>query len=403
MSFAPRVERVRPSLTLQINAEAAAMERGHENVARLGAGEPDFDTPEHIRQAAHQAIEAGYTRYTAVDGYPDLRAAVREKFARDNDLQFADEEVMVTCGAKQALSDLAQVLLRSGDEAVIPRPYWVSYPAQVTLAEADPVFVDAPMDEDFTIAPERLDAALGERTRLLYLNSPNNPTGRVYRRAELEAIAEVLRRHPRVWVVSDDIYEHIRFDSGPFLNLLSVAPDLADRTLVVNGVSKAYAMTGWRVGFVGGPRQVISEMTKVQGQSTAGTASISQHAAQAALRGDQSVVDHMVAAFRTRHERIVPALDALPGIRCRPSDGTFYAFPDASGLIERLPDVDDDRELAERLLHDAEVAVVPGSGFGMPGHLRVSFAASMDTIDTALERLSEFIERETSDAGTQTR
>ena len=389
-TYAQRVERIQPSLTLKINAEAAAMERGGEHVARLGAGEPDFDTPEPIKQAAHEAIDAGYTKYTAVAGFPELRQAVREKFRRDNALEFDDDQVVVTNGAKQALYDVCQTLLRPGDQAVIPRPYWITYPAQVHLAEAEPVFIDAPMEEHFSISPDRLDAALNERTRLLFINSPNNPSGRVYRRVELEAIAEVLRSYPDVYVISDDIYEHINWSSEPFRNLLNVAPDLADRTLVVNGVSKAYAMTGWRIGFVAGPKAVMAEVGKVQGQSTAGAATISQHAAHAALTGDQQVVKDMVAEFRRRHDHIVPALNELPGVECRTSDGTFYSFPDVRELIERTDGIKDDTELAERLLKDVDVAVVPGSGFGMPGHIRVSYAAGMDTIDTALERLKKF-------------
>jgi len=387
--YAPRVERIQPSLTLQINAEAAAMERGHEDVARLGAGEPDFDTPDAIKRAAHSAIDEGDTGYTAVCGTPALREAVRRKFQRDNGLDFTDEQVMVTCGAKQALYDICQTLLRPGDEAIIPRPYWVTYPAQVMMAEAEPVFVDTDEENGFRLSADELAGAIGERTRVVFVNSPNNPTGRVYSRDELGAVAEVLRQHPGVYVISDDIYEHIHWNGEPFRNLLNVAPDLGERCLVVNGVSKAYAMTGWRVGFAGGPAEVIAEMAKVQGQSTAGTSSVSQRAAVEALEGDQTVVRDMVAEFKRRHDHIVPALDALPGVHCPTSEGTFYAFPDMREVIERTDGVSDDMELAEWLLHEVEVAVVPGSGFGLPGHMRVSFAAGMDTIDKALSRLKQ--------------
>lgn len=390
MSYAERVERIQPSLTLKINAEAAAMERGDESVARLGAGEPDFDTPDAIKRAAHSAIDEGYTGYTAVDGYPELKQAVRDKFKRDNNLDFNDDQVLVSCGAKQALFDLCQTLLQPGDEAVIPRPYWVTYPAQVMLAGADPVYLDAPAEERYTVTADRLRAAIHQRTRLVFLNTPNNPTGRIYSRRELGEIAEVLREYPRVNIVSDEIYEHMNWTGEPFYNLLNVAPDLTDRCYVVNGVSKAYAMTGWRVGFVGGPAEGIARMKKVQGQSTAGTASISQHAANAALRGDQTMVRDMMREFKRRHDYIVPALNELPGIACPKSDGTFYAFADARELLDKRNDLEDDLQLAETLLHKAGVAVVPGSGFGAPGRLRVSFAASMDTIDTALERLRRF-------------
>jgi aspartate aminotransferase len=258
------------------------------------------------------------------------------------------------------------------------------------LAEAEPVFVDLKPDEGFTLDAARLEAAMSERTRLLFLNSPHNPTGRILSRRELEDVAGVLRRHPEVYVVSDEIYEHIRWNDRPFLNLLNVAPDLGERCLVVNGVSKAYAMTGWRVGFVAGPEAVIKPMQKVQGQSTAGASSISQRAALAALTGDQSPVAEMAAEYRRRHERIVPALNRLPGVRCPESQGTFYAFPDFSEAIDRMG-AKDDMDFAERLLHEAEVAVVPGSGFGAPGHMRVSFAAALETIDTAMDRLQTFL------------
>jgi len=394
MSYADRVERIQPSLTLKINAEAAAIQadhRGGEAVARLGAGEPDFETPDNIKLAAHQAIDRGFTHYTAVDGYPGLKQAVVEKFRRDNDLTFANDQVLVTCGAKQALYDLCQTLLRPGDEAVIPRPYWVTYPAQVTLAEAQAVYLDLDAKDDYRPRPDRLDAALTDATRLVFLNSPNNPTGRIYDRDTLGAIAEVLRRYPRTFVVSDEIYEHLNWTDQPFRNLLNVAPDLADRCFVVNGVSKAYAMTGWRVGFVAGPREAIAAMKKVQGQSTAGAASISQYAAAEALLGDQTPVRRMVSAYQQRHDHVVPRLNAIPGVQCPYSDGTFYAFPDVREALDRLNGIDTDQQLADALLHQAGVAVVPGSGFGAPGRLRVSFAADMDTINTGLRRLREFL------------
>ncbi len=389
---APRVQCVDPSLTLQINAEAVAMERCGEAVANLGMGEPDFDTPPFVKAAAHAAIDDGYTGYTAVDGYPALKRAVCAKLWRDNALRFEPEQVMITCGAKQALYDVCQTVLRPGDEAVIPCPYWVTYPAQVKLAEATPRFVAMERrDGRFTLDPAALEASLNASTRLVFLNSPHNPTGRVFDRDELGAVAEVLRGYPDVQIVSDDIYEHIRWTGTPYYTLLNVAPDLAGRYFVVNGVSKAYAMTGWRVGYVAGPEDALAAMRKVQGQSTAGTSSISQHAAAAALTGDQACVSEMVAAFKRRHDRIVPALDDLPGVHCPPSDGTFYAFPDFTEAIERCEGVDDDMAFAERLLREAEVAIVPGSGFGAPGHMRISFAAAMETIEEALARLRRFL------------
>ena len=393
MSYADRVERIQPSLTLKINAEAAAIQadhRGGDAVARLGAGEPDFATPDGVKRAAHQAIDQGFTHYTAVDGYDGLKHAVREKFRRDNDLHFQDDQILVTCGAKQALYDLCQTLLRPGDEAVVPRPYWVTYPAQVTLAEAQTVYLDLDAEDGYRPRAERLDAALTDATRLVFLNSPNNPTGRLYDRDTLNALAAVLRRYPRVFVVSDDIYEHLNWTGQPFRNLLNVAPDLADRCFIVNGVSKAYAMTGWRVGYAAGPVELIRAMTTIQSQSTTNASSISQAAARAALTGDQSFVAEACTIYKERHDFVIERLNQIPGFECRPGDGAFYAFPDVTGAIERR-DVVDDTALCEILMAEAGVALVPGAAFGAPGHLRLSFAADIETLTTALRRIEEFM------------
>ncbi|WP_148861326.1 pyridoxal phosphate-dependent aminotransferase [Marinobacter fonticola] len=389
--YAQRIARVSPSMTLQINAEAAAMQDGGEDVARLGAGEPDFDTPEPIKAAAKRAIDEGFTHYTAAAGTQSLKRAVCDKFRRENNLTYAPENIMVTCGAKQSLYNLCQTLLQPGDEAIVPQPYWVSYPAQVTMAEGEPVFVQCDPDEGFTLKPTALEAAISERTRLVFLNSPNNPTGRIYDRAELAAIGEVLRKYPGILIVCDEIYEHLRWVDGPYQNFLNVNPDLKNRCVVVNGVSKAYAMTGWRVGYMAGPKDLIETMDKLQGQSTAGTCSISQHAAEQALRGDQGIVTEMTQAFRRRHDRILPEVKALPNVSCQPAEGAFYLLPDFRTIIAERDDIEDDIQLAHRLLQEAKVALVPGSAFGAPGHLRLSFAADLDTNLEGIRRIEQFL------------
>lgn len=390
-NYSQRIARVSPSMTLQINAEAAAMQEGGEDVARLGAGEPDFDTPEPIKDAARRAIDRGFTNYTAAAGTQSLKEAICDKFQRENDLVFSPENIMVTCGAKQSLYNLCQTLLETGDEAVVPQPYWVSYPAQVTMAEAEPVFAQCDPDEGFTLRSSALEAAISERTRVVFLNSPNNPTGRIYDREELAAIGDVLRKHPDITVVCDEIYEHLRWVDGPYHNFLNVNPDLKDRCVVVNGVSKAYAMTGWRVGYMAGPKDLIETMDKLQGQSTAGTCSISQHAAEQALRGDQQVVTDMAQAFRERHDRILPEVKALPNVSCQPADGTFYLLPDFREVIAERDDIENDVQLADKLLHEAKVALVPGRAFGAEGHLRLSFAADLDTNLAGIRRIGEFL------------
>lgn len=390
-NYSQRIARVSPSMTLQINAEAAAMQEGGEDVARLGAGEPDFDTPEPIKDAARRAIDRGFTNYTAAAGTRSLKEAVCDKFQRENNLAFSPENIMVTCGAKQSLYNLCQTLLETGDEAVVPQPYWVSYPAQVTMAEAEPVFAQCDPDEGFTLRSRALEAAISERTRVVFLNSPNNPTGRIYDREELAAIGEVLRKHPDITIVCDEIYEHLRWVDGPYHNFLNVNPDLKDRCVVVNGVSKAYAMTGWRVGYMAGPKDLIETLDKLQGQSTAGTCSISQHAAEQALRGDQQVVTDMVQAFHERHDRILPEVKALPNVNCQPADGTFYLLPDFREVIAEHDDIENDVQLADKLLHEANVALVPGQAFGAEGHLRLSFAADLDTNLEGIRRIGEFL------------
>ena len=390
IALSRRVGRVRPSPTLAVTARAAELRAAGQDIIGLGAGEPDFDTPEHIKAAAIEAVRAGETRYTPVDGTPALKAAVIEKFRRDNGLDYAPDQVLVSCGGKQSFFNLAQALLDPGDEVVIPAPYWVSYPDMVLLADGEPVIVPAGIEQRFKILPEQLEDAITARTRLFVINSPSNPTGVAYAKEELAALGEVLRRHPQVLIATDDMYEHILWTGAPFVNILNACPDLYDRTIVLNGVSKAYAMTGWRIGYAGGPRKLIQAMKKVQSQSTSNPASISQAAARAALEGDQSCVSEMVAAFKDRHDWLVAALNGIPGIRCLEGDGTFYAFPNVQALIDATDGVEDDVALAERLITDAGVALVPGSAFGAPGYVRLSFATSRDTLADAVARIRRF-------------
>ncbi|HGG60159.1 MAG TPA: pyridoxal phosphate-dependent aminotransferase [Gammaproteobacteria bacterium] len=384
-----RVQRVKPSATLAISATANQLRREGADIISLSVGEPDFDTPDHIKAAAIAAIEAGKTKYTAVDGTPELKQAIIDKFKRDNGLDYAANQVLASTGGKQCIYNLCQALLNPGDEVIIPAPYWVSYPDMALLAEAEPVIVSAGQSQHFKLLPEQLEQAITPRTRLLFINSPSNPTGVCYSEAELQALGEVLRRHPEIIIATDDMYEHILFGGKPFSNIVMACPDLYDRTVVLNGVSKAYAMTGWRIGFCGGPAELIGAMKKVQSQSTSNPCSIAQAAATEALTGDQSCIETMMQAFEQRHAYVSQTLDAMDGVACLPSDGTFYSFPDASEAIARLDGVDDDIALADYLLKKAEVAVVPGSAFGLAGHFRVSYATSMENLETALARIAD--------------
>ncbi|WP_297527245.1 pyridoxal phosphate-dependent aminotransferase [Thiohalobacter sp.] len=390
LTLAQRVARIKPSPTLAVTARAAELRAAGRDIIGLGAGEPDFDTPDHIKEAAIAAIRAGATKYTAVDGTPELKAAVIRKFSRDNGLDYAPEQILVSCGGKQSFFNLAQALLDPGDEVIIPAPYWVSYPDMVLLADGRPVIVEAGLEQRFKITPEQLAAAITPRTRLVVINSPSNPTGMAYTRDELAALGEVLRGHPDVLVATDDMYEHIRWDAGPFVNILNACPDLYDRTIVLNGVSKAYAMTGWRIGYAGGPKALIQAMKKIQSQSTSNPASVSQAAAVAALDGDQGCVETMRQAFRERHDYLVEALDALPGVSCPRGDGTFYVFPGFQEAIAARG-LESDVALAERLIEEANVALVPGSAFGAPGHMRLSFATSLEVLREAVARLRAFL------------
>ncbi len=391
IKLADRVNRVKPSPTLAITARAAEMKAAGHDIIGLGAGEPDFDTPEHIKDAAKKALDEGKTKYAPVAGTPGLKAAIVDKFKRNNNLDYEADQILVSVGGKQSFYNLFQALLNDGDEVVIAAPYWVSYPAMVKLAGGEPVVLEAGIDAEFKITPEQLEAAITDKTRCVVLNSPSNPTGKAYTRAELAALGEVLVKHADVLVATDDMYEHILWTDEPFVNIVNATPSLYDQTIVMNGVSKAYAMTGWRIGYAAGPAQLIKAMSKIQSQSTSGAATMAQEAAEAALRGDQGCVGTMVKAFKERHDFVVDALNKIDGVRCLPSDGTFYAFPDFSAVIERLDDVSDDLELSEYLIEKAGVALVPGSAFGAPGYVRISYATSMENLENALKRIADAV------------
>ena len=383
-----RVLAVKPSATLAITARAKALRAAGKDVVGLGAGEPDFDTPDHIKEAAIKAIHDGFTKYTPVEGTAELRRAVCDKFKRENGFDYSPEDILVSCGGKQSFYNMAQAILDPGDEAIIPARYLVSYPDMSILAGGVPVIVDAGADQSFKITAAQIEAAITPRTGLFVINSPSNPTGMSYSRDELATLGEVLRRHPQVVIATDDMYEHIRWSSEPLVNILNVCPDLAPRTLVLNGVSKAYSMTGWRIGYAAGPADIIKAMKKIQGQSTSNPTSISQVAAQAALEGPQDCIAIMGAAFKERHDYVVNRLNSMAGIECLPTDGTFYVFPKVQGLIDTIDGVKDDLELAEYLIEQAGVALVPGSAFGLGGHVRISIATSMANLEKALDRIA---------------
>ncbi len=390
LTLSARVGRIKPSPTLAVTARAKTLKAAGHDILDLGAGEPDFDTPEPIKDAAIQAIRDGFTKYTAVDGIPSLKAAVVDKFARENALQYTTSQVLVSVGGKQSFYNLAQALLEAEDEVVIPAPYWVSYLDIVLMTDATPVIIPTTIEQGFKITPESLDAALAYKTKLFVLNSPSNPTGAVYTRDELAALGEVLRRYPQVFIATDDMYEHIYWGAEPFANLINVCPDLAERTIVLNGVSKAYAMTGWRIGYAAGPTELIQAMTKVQSQSTSNPTSIAQVAAVAALNSGVTFVTPMRDAFKARHDRLCRQLQALPGLRCRPGDGTFYLFPNIAQALRHLG-IPDDQTFAERLLEETGIALVPGSAFGAPGHVRLSYATSDEVLAAAVTRLEGFL------------
>ena len=394
MSLSNRVQAIKPSPTLAVTARAAKLKAEGKDIIGLGAGEPDFDTPQHIKDAAVAAINKGFTKYTAVGGTPSLKQAVIAKFKRDNGLDYTAKQILVSCGGKQSFFNLALAVINPGDEVIIPAPYWVSYPDIVIIAEGKPVIVQAGIEQGFKMTPAQLAAAITPKTKMVVINSPSNPSGAVYTLGDLKALGEVLRKHPDILIATDDMYEHIALTDEKFCNILNACPDLYPRTMVLNGVSKAYAMTGWRIGYAAGPEHIITAMENVQSQSTSNPTSISQVAAEAALNGDQNCLAPMIKAFRERHVFIVNALNKIPGVKCIMAGGAFYAFPDVSqaigslhskGMIKSATDV----ALSEYLLEQAGVAVVPGSAFGSEGYIRLSFATSMDNLHNAIGRIAK--------------
>jgi aspartate aminotransferase len=392
---ANRLKVIKPSPTLAVSAKAAKLKAEGRDVIAMGAGEPDFDTPQHIKDAAIAAMNKGLTKYTAAGGTPSLKKAIIAKFKRENALDYTDKQILVSCGGKQTSFNLCMALLNPGDEAIIPSPYWVSYPDMAMMADGKPVFVQAGIEQGFKITPLQLKNAITPKTRLIWLNSPSNPTGATYTAEELKALGEVLRQHPRIVIASDDMYEHILLDGSRFVNIVNVCPDLYNQTVVMNGVSKAYSMTGWRIGYCGGPQELIEAMENVQSHSTSNPASISQYAAEAALNGDQSCIEPMLAAFKERGKFITEGLNRIPGVKCLQPTGAFYAFPDCREAIRNLHaagkiSAPTDLALCDYLLaQDKAVAAVPGSAFGAEGYLRISFATSMDNIRKAVDRMAD--------------
>ena len=394
MELSKRVQTIKPSPTLAVTARAAKLKAEGKDIIGLGAGEPDFDIPQHIKDAAIAAINSGFTKYTPVGGTPSLKQAVITKFKRDNGLDYSSKQILVSCGGKQSFFNLALAVINPGDEVIISAPYWVSYPDIVLIAEGKPVIVQAGIEQGFKMTPAQLEAAITPKTKMVVINSPSNPSGAAYTLEELQALGAVLLRYPKVMISTDDMYEHIALSDAKFVNILNACPDLYSRTMVLNGVSKAYSMTGWRIGYAAGSEHIVTAMENIQSQSTSNPTSISQVAAEAALNGDQDCIVPMLKAFRERHLYVVDALNKIPDVKCIMADGAFYAFPDMRQVIDKLNQrgaikAATDVALSEYLLENGGVAVVPGSAFGSEGYVRLSFATSMDNLKQAMERLAK--------------
>ena len=392
LALSHRVLSIKESPTLAITAKAARYKADGRPIIGLAAGEPDFDTPQHIKDAAKAAIDAGYTKYTPVSGIPSLKKAIVAKFKTENGFDYAVNEVIVGVGGKQTIFNLCLAVLNKGDEVIIPAPYWVSYADIAMVAEAKPIIIKCGIEQGFKLQPAQLEAAITPQTKLVMFNSPSNPTGAVYSLEELKALGEVLLKHPSVIVATDDMYEHVNLTGDKFYNILNATPALKDRCIVLNGVSKAYSMTGWRIGYAAGPAYIIKAMEILQSQSTSNPTSISQYAAEAALSGNQDCIKPMVAAFKERHQYVVDRFNSMAGLSCLMAGGAFYAFPDARKAIESLHKAGKiaaptDMALAEYLLESFDVAIVPGSAFGAEGYFRISFATSMENLHNALDRI----------------
>lgn len=396
MELSNRVQTIKPSPTLAVTARAAKLKAEGKDIIGLGAGEPDFDTPQHIKDAAITAINKGLTKYTAVGGTPGLKNAIVAKFKRENNFDFDAKQILVSCGGKQSFFNLVLSVINPGDEVIIPAPYWVSYPDIVLIAEGKPVFINTGIEQNFKISAAQLEAAITTKTKMFVINSPSNPSGAVYTSEELRALGEVLRKHPQILIATDDMYEHILLSNQKFLNIANACPELFPQTIVLNGVSKAYSMTGWRIGYCGGPAHIITAMENIQSQSTSNPSSISQAAAEAALNGDQSCMNPMIAAFKERNIFVTEQLNQIRGVRCLSSKGAFYAFADVRQSIDdlykrNLIGAQNDIIFSEYLLENSGVAVVPGSAFGCEGYMRLSFATSMENLKQALCRIKNLL------------
>jgi len=391
-----RLSKVKPSATLAITAKAAELRTSGKNIISLSVGEPDFETPKAAREAGIKAIEEGFTRYTAVPGIPELRAEIADKFRRDNNLDYKAENILVSSGGKQCIYNLLMALINEGDEVIIPAPYWVSYPDMVLLAEGEPVIVECLAEADFKLTATQLEQAITPKTKMMFLNSPSNPTGMAYTADDLRALGEVIRKHPNIVVATDDMYEKIMFDGKKFATFAEVNPDLIDRTVTLNGVSKAYCMTGWRIGFCAAPVELIKAMSKIQGQSTSNPSSVAQKAALAALQGPTDELDKMVRTYETRRTWLVSALNAIDGMDCISPDGAFYVFPSITAWLGKTtPEglkLTDDVMVCEWLLDAAGVALVPGTAFGSPGQIRFSYAVAQETLEDAVSRVAKAAE-----------
>jgi len=389
--IARRLGRIKPSPTNMLTGKVAEMKAAGQDVIGLGAGEPDFDTPDNIKQAAVRALERGETKYTPINGTIELREAIAAKFKRENGLDYGLDQIAVCCGGKQVIFNAMMATLDPGDEVIVPAPYWVSYPDMVLMADGTPVIVECLEENGFRMTPAQLDAAITPKTKWLLLNSPGNPTGAAYSRAQIAALADVLEGHPHVWVLTDDIYEHVIYDDFEFSTIAQVAPALMDRTLTLNGMSKAYCMTGWRLGYGGGPRELIQAMTNVQSHSTTHTASVSQAAAVEALNGPQESVAEHTAVFKQRRDLVVPMLNQAAGITCRVPEGAFYVYPSCAGVIGmKTPDgklIGDDTDFVTYLLESEGVAVVQGAAFGLSPYFRISYATATEALEEACRRI----------------
>ena len=396
MKLSNRVQAIKPSPTLAVTARAAKLKAEGKDIIGLGAGEPDFDTPQHIKDAAIAAINKGLTKYTAVGGTPGLKNAIVAKFKRENNFDFEAKQILVSCGGKQSFFNLVLSVIDPGDEVVIPAPYWVSYPDIVLIAEGKPVFINTGIEQNFKISAKQLEAAITPRTKMFVINSPSNPSGAVYTIDELKALGEVLRKHPQILIATDDMYEHILLSNQKFTNIVNACPDLFQQTVVLNGVSKAYSMTGWRIGYCGGPSHIITAMENIQSQSTSNPSSISQAAAEAALNGDQSCMNPMRSAFKERNTFVTEQLNQMNGVHCLSSEGAFYAFADIRESMDslykrKLISAQNDIAFSEYLLENAGVAIVPGSAFGCEGYMRLSFATSLENLQQALGRIKNLL------------